>query len=470
MTTTVGRAGPRGSAVLAGGTALLGGVLTIAVVSVSSLQFAYRAPTLQIMLETVNAIVALIVGFLLYGRFRRSRQVRELLLVLALCALAVANLVLTALPAAVSGDGHDPSQWAALGTRLLGTGLLALAVLVPRRLRLGRGGAGWMTLSFVAVLVVVASVGAVWAADLPPTIDPSGSPADPSLPRLIPHPAVLAVQAVGALAYGWAAIRLVRQSRSGADELISWLAAGFVLGAFARLHYFLFPSLYTEYVYSGDLLRLGAYLLMLTGAVREIQSFWQVQAEAAVAEDRRRLARDLHDGLTQELTYIRGQARQLARRPSETVTVERIGGAADRAIDEARRAIAALAQPLDEPFPQVLRQVVEETAERYEVAAATDVSPAAETSPARGEALLRIAAEAVRNAARHGDAGTVRVVLTAEPLRLTVVDDGRGFDPATTRPGGFGLTSMRERAAAAGARFSIESALGKGTTVEVVWP
>ncbi|MGY2082706.1 sensor histidine kinase [Blastococcus sp. SYSU DS0539] len=469
MTTTGGRSRSRGSATLAGGAALMGSALTLAVVGVPSLQFAYRAPTLQIMLETVNAIVALLLGLLLYGRFRRSRRVQELLLVLALGALAVANLVLTALPEAISAEGQDPRQWAALATRLLSTALLALAVLVPQVLILRPRRTGWVVLGFVVTLVAVGTVAAVWAGGLPPAMEAASPPVDSSRPQLTAHPAVLAVQAVGALTYGFAAVALVRQSRAGTDELIRWLAAGFVLGAFARVHYFLFPSLYTDYVYSGDLLRLGAYLFMLTGAVREIQSFWQVQAEAAVAEDRRRLARDLHDGLTQELAYIRGQARHLARRADDAVVVERIGGAADRAIDEARRAIAALTQPLDEPFPEVLRRVVEETADRYDVVAVTDVSPAAEVTAAQGEALLRIAGEAVRNAARHGGSTRLQVTLTARPLHLTVVDDGRGFDPATTRPGGFGLTSMRERATAVGARFSVLSTPGKGTRVEVVW-
>ena len=62
------------------------------------------------------------------------------------------------------------------------------------------------------------------------------------------------------------------------------------------------------------------------------------------------------------------------------------------------------------------------------------------------------------------------VALCGEPVRLEVQDDGRGFDPAASRAGGFGLTSMRERAEGLGADFSVGSRPGEGTVVCVVWP
>ncbi len=85
------------------------------------------------------------------------------------------------------------------------------------------------------------------------------------------------------------------------------------------------------------------------------------------------------------------------------------------------------------------------------------------------EALLRIACEAVTNAARHGRSDVVRVELSAgRPLRMRISDAGVGFDPdAAPGPGHFGLTSMRERASALGGRLSVASAPGRGTEVEV---
>jgi signal transduction histidine kinase len=86
--------------------------------------------------------------------------------------------------------------------------------------------------------------------------------------------------------------------------------------------------------------------------------------------------------------------------------------------------------------------------------------------------LIRIACEAVSNAIRHAHPSTIRVALTGgDAVRLTIDDDGAGFDPASVVPGpgsGFGLTSMRERAESMGARFRLDSRPGAGTELEVV--
>jgi signal transduction histidine kinase len=77
----------------------------------------------------------------------------------------------------------------------------------------------------------------------------------------------------------------------------------------------------------------------------------------------------------------------------------------------------------------------------------------------------------VTNAARHGHAQTVRVELShGNPLRLYIVDDGRGFDPASTPARGHGLVSMRGRAEEIGARLALVSAQGAGTKVRVELP
>ena len=245
--------------------------------------------------------------------------------------------------------------------------------------------------------------------------------------------------------------------------------SGCVLAATARVHYLLFPSLYSEFVYTGDLLRLGFYLFMLVGASREIRSYWELRAQAAVLEDRRRMARDLHDGLTQELSYISAQSQRLAGRPGDVATVRGIGAAAGRAMEEARRAINALTRPVDDPFPVALQRMADELAHRYDVKVVTELDSEAHVEGEGVEALLRITAEAVRNAVRHGSAARIDLRLSAQPLCLAVADDGRGFDVRVADAGGFGLTSMRERAAALGGEMDITSGPGEGTTVRVTW-
>lgn len=461
----------RQRAALATWTAGIAAAATVAVVALPFIGFAYRAPALHVALETANALIALLVGYLVYGRFRHSGRLQELLLFLALAAVACANLLLTALPNAVTiGNGEDVSEWAALAIRFLGTVLLATAALCPPRLRLDRRRA-WTTIVALGGVVLVAGVaGLVWGGHLPPAVDPSAGLGGTDRPRLGAHPVVLVVQAVGVLLYTVSAVAFTRQSARRGDELLRWVGAGCVLAAAARVHYLLFPSLYTDYVYTGDLFRLGFFVFLLIGAAREIRSYWELRTRTAVLEARRRMARDLHDGLAQELAFLWSQSRALGAGPPDSAAVERIGAAASRALDEARRAIAALTRPLDQPFARVLQQVADDLGSRYDVRIVSTVDPDVDVSPEQGEALVRIASEAVRNAVRHGRARRIGLVLTGDPLCLSVTDDGHGFPTApdvTGRTGGFGLTSMRERAAAIGADFSLSSPPGQGTTVRV---
>ena len=467
--TTSARQHPAALAVGALGVGLLA---TAAVVWVPFLRFAYRAPALHVSLETANAVIAVLVAFLVYGRFRESRRLQELLLVLALCTVAVANLVLTALPYAVTiGRDEDFSRWAALAIRLIGTAVLTAAALTSPRVRVhGRQAVVGVT-AVAAVVLVVSLAGLAYGGKLPPTVDPSLALGDASRPKLVAHPVVLGVQALGAGLYAIAAVAFTRQSARSTDELLRWVGAGCVLASFARVHYLLFPSLYSDFVYTGDLLRLGFYLLMLVGAAREIRSYWEARTHAAVLEDRRRMARDLHDGLTQELTYISAQTKRLAARPGDAAAVERISAAAARAVDEARRAINALTRPVDEPFPVSLQRLADEMAHRYDVKILTEIDAGARVDPEQAEGLLRIVGEAVRNAVRHGGAERIEMRLSARPLCLAVSDDGCGFavHAPETSTGGFGLTSMRERAEGMCAEFAVTSVAGEGTTVRVTW-
>ena len=118
---------------------------------------------------------------------------------------------------------------------------------------------------------------------------------------------------------------------------------------------------------------------------------------------------------------------------------------------------------------QAVAQAAEDVGHRVGVVVRLSLDPEVALDPQAKEEVLRIVREAVTNAARHGKAQRVGIVLTAmDGQSLTIRDDGEGFDPASTN-GGFGLVSMRERAHAIGADLSIESTPGEGTTVTVKW-
>ncbi len=448
----------------AGAVALL---LTACVLAVPDLRFSYRAPALHVALETAEAMIALVVAYLVGGRFRTNRRLQELLLVCGLAVLAAANLLLSALPAAVLlSPDQELTRWAPLVARLLGALLVAGAALVPPEDVVAPGRARSVVVAVLAAVLLLVVLALGLGDRLPPVIDPAVDLSDSTRPLLAGHPLTFVAQAVSGLLYAVAAVAFTAQATRAPDELLRWLGAGCALGAVARVDYLLFPSLYSEFVYLGDAFRLGLYVCLLVGAAREVRSYW---ARAAVLEDRRRLARDLHDGLTQELSYIWAQSARLVREPGDEQVAEQVRGAAGRALDEARQAIAALTRPADQAFAASLEQAVEDLGRRYGIRTSTDVEPSVVVTPEQAEAVLRITAEALRNAVRHGAAATVSVALDGAPVRLVVRDDGRGFDPAAPRSG-FGLTSMKERAEGSGAAFSVDSGPGQGTAVRVVWP
>jgi signal transduction histidine kinase len=203
--------------------------------------------------------------------------------------------------------------------------------------------------------------------------------------------------------------------------------------------------------------------VLLWAAVAEVAG--AVAARAAECE-RRSIARDLHDGVAQELAFIHRRAARLAGQPDAADIVD----AAERALLDSRWAIEHLAQAPDEPLDRVLERHAAVIAARTGVAVTFSTSAPARLVTVRAdpevrEALARILGEAVSNA-RHGNATRVHVELSVDPVRLRVIDDGTGFDPAARAPG-FGIAAMRERAALVGADLSVRSGPGAGTEVAV---
>lgn len=447
--------------------------VTFAVAVTPFLDFAYRRPSLHVALETASGLVAVLAAYLVLGRFRERPRLSDLTLGAALGLFAAAALLLSALPLALSAEAARSgfSTWAPLLTRLLGALLFAVSAFAPDRAprRPGRAAAVALGAAGAAVLMIAAAIGAV-AGSLPIGIDPDLSREARETPVFVGHPAILGLQVVSGVLFAVAAFGLTRRAEATNDDLLAWFGAASAIAVFARVNYVLFPSLYSDWVYVGDLLRLAFYAVIVVGAAQQIGRYRHEAMEAAVLEERRRVARDLHDGLAHELAYIVTQARtalELGRRSPEA---KRIAAAADRALYEARRAIAALTESIDQPLADAVAEVADDLASRAGADAVVNVKGEVEVGHEEREALLRIVREAVTNATRHGGARTVTVELEdADGLKLRVVDDGTGFDPEDCGTG-FGITSMRERAEALGGELRIRSSPGAGTRMEVELP
>jgi signal transduction histidine kinase len=448
------------------------GLASTALVSVAPfIRFGYRSPAAHVAIDTAATIIALLAAFLLLERFRQTTLRRDLLLAAALTVMAAASLCLSVVPA-LAGVGADPAAtWARFAARLLGAILLAAAAAAPaQRLAAPARSARRTLIGCLAALAGLSLLALLLGAWLPLPIDPALSPAAAGRPRVVGNSVILGGQLAGMVLMLYAGVVFARKASAERDELMSWLAVGAILAALARLNYFLFPSQYTDFIYTGDAFALAFHLVLLIGAARQIHAYHRELAEMAVLEERRRIARDLHDGLAQDLAFIVSQS----RRQGAPQRLDQLASAAERALDDSRAAIAALTRPLDEPLDEALGRSARDVAERLGAHATLRLDHGVDVAPPLREALLRIAREAITNAARHGGARAITVSLSrADDLTMTVADDGCGFDPGAPpqRPGGgFGLTSMRERAEALGGALAISSAAGRGTTVEVVVP
>ncbi len=216
--------------------------------------------------------------------------------------------------------------------------------------------------------------------------------------------------------------------------------------------------------------------LVALGHVLELAlSNWSAQEklkEQATLDERRRIARELHDGLAHELAFIASKTRGARAGTGAALDVRAVAGAADRALDEARRAITVLSVARPQSIDDAIAQTAEDMGTRYAMAVELELADGIEVPGQVTESLLRIVREALTNAATHGGSTRVRVQLVAaERMRLVIEDDGCGFDPE--RPGatgGFGLLGMQERAASIGAGLRVDAAPGRGTRVTVLFP
>ena len=430
---------------------------------------AYRSVTLHVAIETAATFVALLAGVLMLGRFMRTPVLPDLLLAAALLTLGLTNLFFAVVPWIADEQPGSFDTWAPIAGRILGAvGFVLGAILPATRVAKPRRAIAHALAGVVGMLVVVGLLVAVLAPHLPVGVDPD-LPPDPSGPDLVGDPSLLASQVVSLLLYAVAAAGFARRATRTGDELMVWLAAASMLAAFSRLNYFLFPSLYSEWVYAGDFLRIAFYLLILAGALREIAGYQHDLAEVAVHRERRRIARDLHDGLAQELTYIGMQARRL--RVSDNDPASFIARAAERALGESRHAIATLARPVNGPLATSIAIAAEEVAGREGIELELDLEPELEAPDPVHDALTRIVREAVTNAIRHGGARCVRIRLDhAGELCLTIDDDGRGFGSERAEGAGFGLISMRERAETLGGSCRLSESPLSGVRIEVRVP
>jgi signal transduction histidine kinase len=229
-----------------------------------------------------------------------------------------------------------------------------------------------------------------------------------------------------------------------------------------------------EILLAQDLARQAVVALQLARFVDKAR-------QDAVLQERSRVARDFHDTLAQGITGIVFQMNlaegTVAQNQQEALRhIVRAQELARGCLREARRLVSSLQplclkkQCLASALQQLAAEVTSDTAVQVEFSvqcAAPELFPAIESE------LLHIGQEALTNILKHAGSSKIRIELTSDPqmVRLSIQDDGRGFDiSATTPTQGFGLAGMKERASKIGGRLEIRSELGCGTQIQVVVP
>jgi signal transduction histidine kinase len=432
--------------------ALLGAALALFLAH-PSLRTTSELPQLRLVFDTSIVLAASLVAVLAGIRFTLEGRRLELLLFAGFAAAAAGGFAFSVLPT-IDGDGVSRSAaWAALGSGLVAGGLIAAAPYARGRVK-SRAGLG-TALSAVGGLLLAVLIGCAALGDSLPSLS-SGE---------VPMLFVWAVAAQALLSLV-AVIGFGLRFRAFNEDLDRWFALAATLGLFAELHFLFTPTMSTGLVSQGDFLRLLSYGVLLAGVWRAIR---YAEFGRAVAEERARVAREIHDGLAQYLFAISTHLQMLEQGSPPEKALPRLKEAASAAQQEARFAVLALSSASgNAPFGAALRRYVEFLTADGALDVELEIDEEVHLAPDEQIEVFRIVQEGLANVRKHARAQRAWVTIGERDGRrhVRVRDDGAGFE-AGTDAGGQGLKNMAARTASIGGGFRIRSDPGIGTAVEV---
>ena len=432
---------------------LLGSSLALFVMR-HDLQTKVSLPELGLVLHTVIAFAGAIIALLAGIRYAVEGRRIELFLCAGFLVASVSIVAFSIVPVLNGEPVHGPEAWAAVVGRLLGWGLIAAAPFVR-----GRSGPKALANTIVAACVLLALAWLAlrsWASGLP-ALDPSSD--TPSL--LVGALSALALLNLLAL------VGFGKRFHERREDLDRWLALGSTLMLFASLHYMFTPVLAPSSVSRGDFLRVLAYGLLLVGVWRAIS---YAEFGRAVADERARIAREIHDGLAQYLFAVSTHAAMLQQGAPKEETLAKLKEAADAAQQEARFAILALSTAAgNAPFDAALHRYIEFLTADGKLEVDLEIDPAVRLAPDEQIEVFRIVQEGLANVRKHAKATRAEVVIGLRESErfVSVRDDGEGFDGESTAAGQ-GLKNIRARTKSIEGGFTLTSRPGLGTALEVV--
>jgi signal transduction histidine kinase len=418
--------------------------------------------TLYATTETLLTLLALGAAWLVRCRFLQTRRGSDLLIAVGVLAFGLVHLTACAIPAALNLPFHGFLVALDVCGEFLAYAVIAAAAFAshepllvsirrPDRLVVG-----------ASVSVVGLSAGAAFILS-----DYLVGDAVPEASAMRHPLAIVFLVAAGGMLVS-AAVAFARDAHAGRGPGWPFACAAVLIAA--ALVSQLNGAVAPDNDSAAEALQMIAFGLIVGAGIRwELQARRLAARSAALAE-RQRVARDLHDGLAQDLAFIAAHGEQIAADAGDEHPVVT---AARRALQISRCAIAELCDPDAATLHEALEAIATELRTRFGIAITLDVQLGDELPAEVQEHAARIVREAIANAARHGHAHMVVVSLRDEEghVRLRVQDDGRGIDTVSAGPReGFGLRSIRERAAGLGGDMNIRKLSTRGTVLDVVLP
>ena len=444
-------------------------VLAGLVIAASPIPFAYPLSGAAFFVACLSATSAFAVAALFHLQYERSHRVDDLLIAVAFGTTAILEGTLP-LTREMWPATSTVCLWSTFTVRGTVALVLCLAAWLPRRTTRFSTRASVVALISVvgAALIVLSTLARL--STLAPAV--YGLPAGDT--ALTGETSVLAFRLASCILLFVAAFGFSRRARGQDDDVLRWLAAGAVLLGVARFHDFLFPSLRSDWLTTGDVLRVAAQIFLILSAYHALDGAWQRRAGEAADAERVRMASELHDGLAQELAYLCADLELVAQRTPSEPHLSELAESADRALTEARFAIAEFSRTDDVRLDRVLADVASDLARRHHRQIELDVDEVAVDSRIAYE-LARVGKEAMSNALRHASAEriVVRLGFVNGRIELSVTDDGRGFTPDNTEGlrSGFGMRSMQERVKRLDGMFTLAPGPSRrGTKVLVAIP
>ena len=444
-------------------------VLSASVVGLELLRPVHAVdPGVRAGLETAITLSALLSAYLLVVVFASRRRLCDLLLLVALVTLSLVDFTFVILPALGGVRTVAHGVGARLSCEVVVSAAFAAAAFAPRRSLVGHGRRP-LALAVLAAIGTVALAGLVelvagahWA---PSTLNPM------SIASAVGYPVSLTVHVLSSSVLLVSGIAFV--TRAGpADKNAGLLAGASFLLAASRLQYLAMPAVAADWVTPAVGMRIAAYGLLLAVALRQDANLRHEARWTAINAERQRIARDLHDGLAQDLAVIASHGQELV---SELGSEHPLVVAARRTLAASRGAIVDLSASAAPTTGAALRQVADELEARFGVQVHVQIKAdnrrgaRNDLDRAEREEVVRIAREAIVNAVRHGGARHIDVELDYRgPDLLRVSDDGCGIGANAMRSrSGFGLPTMRARAESIGGRLIARRRANGGTELEV---